>query len=266
MKIVRNLWCAVLLATVVPVHAALLTNFTDQWWVPFESGWGAAVFQQGDILFIDIFVYDANSNPVWFTSTAVFQGQLGAGDLLFTGDLIASTGSYYGASVFTPGAVTRQKVGTLTFDALTSTTARLTYTVNGVTVVKTVTRQQWKNQDLSGTYYGGFVFNASGCVTSGLNGPVNQLATLSIGQVGTTVTIFEANVSGGSCNYTGNYTQDGHVGTIQGTFACTNGDNGSFTASEIEVTKAGIDGQFVGQNQVCTKLEGQFGGVRTTLP
>ncbi len=267
MKIARNLWCALVLALSVPlclpVQAAVLTDFTDQWWSPFESGWGAAVLQQGDVLFIDLFVYDTNSNPVWFTASVVYQGQLSSGDLVFTGDLIATTGSYFGAGVFTPGAVTRKKVGTITFDASSPTTATLSYSVNGVNVTKAVVRQTWKNLDLSGTYFGGFAFTASGCAGGALNGPSNQGSSMSIAQSSATVTIFAANISGGSCNYTGTYSQDGHLGTVTGDFNCTNGDKGPFTLSEIDVSKAGINGQFSGKSQSCTKLQGQFGGVRS---
>lgn len=266
MKIVRNFCCAVLFAVGIPAHASIISDFTDQWWSSFESGWGAAIFQQADVMFIDLFVYDANSNPIWFTATAVFQGQTGGGDLVFSGDLIQTTGSYFGAPVFTASAVTRTKVGTIIFDAVSATTAKLTYTVNGVVVNKTITRQTLKTQDISGSYFGGFVYTASGCTPSALNGPTNQLASLQVGQTGSTVTIFEANISGGSCNYNGAYTQDGHLGTITGTFNCTNGDNGPFIASEVVATKAGINGQFNGHSQACTKLQGQFGGVRTTLP
>jgi hypothetical protein len=143
---------------------------------------------------------------------------------------------------------------------------KLTYTVNGVTVNKTLARQTIKTQDVSGAYQGGFVFEASGCVPASLNGVTTQLGSLQIGQIGSTVSIFTAFISGGSCNYTGAYQQDGHVGSIVGEFSCSNPDHGSFTASEIEVTRSGIAGQFNGKNQACTKLTGQFGGVRTTVP
>jgi hypothetical protein len=266
MKILRNFWCAVLFATAIPAQAQVtLSNFTDQWWNPFESGWGLALFQQADVMFIDLFVYDTNGNPIWFTATATYQGQTGSGDLVFSGDLIQTTGSYFGGPVFTPGAVTRTKVGTITFDAVSATSAKLTYSVGGLTVVKTISRQLFKNQDISGSYYGGFIYNASGCVLPVLNGPTNQIASLLIGQAGTTVSIFESTVSGVTCNFGGAYTQDGHLATITGTFNCSNGDVGPFVLSEIEVTKGGISGQFTGQSQACTKLQGQFGGVRTTL-
>jgi hypothetical protein len=248
----------------LPAQAAVsLPNFTDQWWVPLESGWGMAVYQQGNTLFVDIFVYDANRNPVWFTGTAVLQGQLSNGDYLFTGDLIATTGTYYGTDPFSASGVTRTKVGTVTLETLSLTTAKLSYTVNGVTVVKNISRQQLAPVDVTGNYFGGFIFAASGCTPSSGNGTVKQSANLMIGKVGNTVTIFEGNDSGGSCNYSGALTQDGHLVTITGNFSCNNGDNGTFTVSEIEVSRSGIAGQFAGQSQACNKLQGQFGGVRT---
>ena len=265
MNTVRRFCLVAALAFGLPAHAALLPNLTDQWWVPTESGWGAAVFHEGNTLFIDIFVYDTNSNPVWFTATVIFQGQLSSGEYLYTGDLIATTGAYFGVGAFPPNGVTRTKVGTITFLA-TATSAKLTYTVNGVTVNRTLSRQTIKTQDVAGAYHGGFVFEASGCVPAALNGVTSQLASLQIGQSGSTVSIFAAGISGGSCNYTGAYQQDGHVGMIVGDFSCANGDSGSFTASEIEVTRSGIAGQFNGKSQACTKLTGQFGGVRTTIP
>jgi len=265
MKTVRRFCLLATLALGLPAYAALLPNLTDQWWVPTESGWGAAVFHEGDTLFIDIFVYDTNSNPVWFTSTAVFLGQIGSGEYLYTGDLIATTGAYYGLGAFPPNGVTRTKVGTLSF-LTTGTSTKLTYTVNGVTVNRTLARQTLKAQDVSGTYYGGLIYEASGCIPAGLNGVVNQLATLQVGQIGSTVSIFAASIGGGSCNYTGAYQQDGHVGTIVGNYSCANGDHGPFTASEVEVTRSGINGQFNGQSQACNKLTGQLGGVRMMNP
>jgi hypothetical protein len=262
-KTVRRLCASLALACVVlPAQAALpLPNLTDQWWVPTESGWGGAISQQGDTLFIDIYVYDSNSNPVWFTATAVLQGQVSSGDYLYSGDLLATTGAYYGLGAFPPNGVTRTKVGTLSVDAVTPTSIKLTYTVNGVSVTKTMVRQSFKTIDVTGNYYGGFVYTASGCTPAALDGTVNQLASVLIGAIGNQVTVL-AGIGGGSCNYTGTYGQDGQFASITGTFACSNGDSGPFTLSEIAVTRSGITGQFSGSNQKCSKLLGQFGGVR----
>ena len=53
-----------------PSRASLGTNFSDQWWNPNESGWGASVLQQYDTLFIDLFVYGPNGQPTWFTAAS----------------------------------------------------------------------------------------------------------------------------------------------------------------------------------------------------
>lgn len=127
--------------------AASITNYSDQWWIPSESGWGASVLQQGDVLFIDLFVYGSDSKPTWFVAPVYYQGNSGAGHDVFAGDLIATGGTYYGAP-FNPGAVSGSKVGTLTFDADTGNTATLSYTVNGVAVVKSVIRQTFRNENL----------------------------------------------------------------------------------------------------------------------
>jgi len=58
----------------LPVRASLGTNFSDQWWNPAESGWGAAILQQYDTLFVDVFVYGPDGRPTWYTAAAYYQG------------------------------------------------------------------------------------------------------------------------------------------------------------------------------------------------
>ena len=45
------------------------TNFSDLWWVPSESGWGANISQQSDTMFVTIFVYGPSGQPIWFVAT-----------------------------------------------------------------------------------------------------------------------------------------------------------------------------------------------------
>src|SRR4051794_21695719 len=143
----------VLLATSF-AHAASTTNFSDQWWDPSESGWGASVLQQRDVLFIDLFVYGTDGRPTWFTAAAYLQPSPGAGRVLFIGDLYLTNGPYFGGA-FNPAAVSNRRVGTLTFDASSTDNAALAYTVDNVVVTKNVTRQLWAFEDFSGAYYGG---------------------------------------------------------------------------------------------------------------
>ena len=75
-------------------RASLGTNFSDQWWNPNESGWGASVLQQYDTLFIDLFVYATDGRPQWYTAAVYYQPQ--SGRSLFSGDLYATTGPWFG--------------------------------------------------------------------------------------------------------------------------------------------------------------------------
>src|SRR3569833_2403176 len=93
-------------------RAAATTNFSDQWWVPNESGWGASVLQQRDVLFIDLFVYDPSGVPIWYTAAAYLQPSPGNGRVLFVGDLYLTNGPWFGGS-FNPAAVTHRRVGSL---------------------------------------------------------------------------------------------------------------------------------------------------------
>src|SRR5580765_5845064 len=92
--LVAALATAALCAFAAPSRASLGTNFTDQWWNPNESGWGASVSQQFNTLFIDLFVYGSDGRPTWYTAAVYLDPQ---NEGLFTGDLYATTGPWFGA-------------------------------------------------------------------------------------------------------------------------------------------------------------------------
>jgi hypothetical protein len=156
MKSLRKVLIASLSAAVLATgtaHAASTTDYSDQWWVPSESGWGAAVVQQASTMFVNLMVYGADGKPTWFVAASSLQANPPTGHTVFLGDLYATTGPYYGGT-FNPALVSERKVGTLTFDANTANSATMSYTVDGTPVVKNVTRQTWSYENLSGSYYG----------------------------------------------------------------------------------------------------------------
>ena len=71
-------------------HAASTTNFSDQWWVPTESGWGAAVLRQASTLFVNLMVYGADGKPTWFVVASSLQHNPPAGHSVCLGDLATS--------------------------------------------------------------------------------------------------------------------------------------------------------------------------------
>ena len=44
-------------------------NVTDLWWAANESGWGVSITQQGATIFMVVYTYGADEQPIWTTST-----------------------------------------------------------------------------------------------------------------------------------------------------------------------------------------------------
>jgi len=115
-----------------------LTNYQDLWWNPAESGWGMNITHQDDILFATLFTYDASGRGLWLVMSDGPRQDDGA----YAGDLYTTTGPAFDATPFTPiGPANLTKVGTLRLRFSSGTEGTLTYTLNGTTVVKAITRQ-----------------------------------------------------------------------------------------------------------------------------
>jgi hypothetical protein len=247
-------------------NAAATTNFSDQWWIPGESGWGASVLQQWDTLFIDLFVYGTDNKPTWFVAAATLQSATG-GHVMFTGDLYATSGGAYFGAPFNPATVSARKVGTLTFDASGTTSATLTYIVDGTQVVKSVTRQTWRAENLTGSYYGGIVSDRTGCNNPANNGHSETPANFQISHLADNSIAILAQIGASSCTITGTYTQAGHLGEIDdGRGPCDDGGRGvSFIVFEMEQSLAGFTARFLSLGDAggdqCRTLA-RIGGVR----
>lgn len=259
----------VTLACALPASATTYsTDFTDLWFNPAESGWGVNVIQQGQTMFVTLFVYGVGNVPQWFVASQVEPAPAGS-TTQFTGQLFQTSGPYFGATSFDPTAVKSNAVGTITFTFNSATTGTLSYTVNGQAVNKTITRQTWRNDNLSGNYLGGLTATGSSC--SGVpNGPILIFQTLNVQHLSnnqvTMNVLFTSNQGQSSqCTFQGGYTQFGRTGSIAGSWACTvNGQSsnaGNFTLSSIDTSTSGFMGHFTGRDQFCS-YDGQFGGVR----
>jgi hypothetical protein len=251
-------FAALVFSTAASALTATPVDFSDMWWNPDESGWGANVIQQGDTIFITLFVYDASGQPTWFVGPNTAFGGSAAGAQHFTGDLFRVTGPYYGAAQFNAANVNATRVGAVTFDAPTQSTATLTYSVNGVNVTKSVQRQTWRNESLAGSYRGASIGTFTGCPgTSTIDTPT----TYTIQQTASSITINEFGPSY-SCRYNGTYTQTGKLGSIVGTGVCTtDGAIQNFNASNVQVGQDFFSMAFTTDVSVC-HFSGRIGGVR----
>jgi hypothetical protein len=112
-------------------------NFQDRWFNPAEPGWGLNLTQHGSTMFATLFVYGGDGKPQWYVMSA---GERSTSSLLsFSGTLYRTTGPAFNANPWT--AVQVAEVGTMKLDFEDGRTGKLTYTINGVQVVKTIQRQ-----------------------------------------------------------------------------------------------------------------------------
>ena len=133
-------------------EALRLNNYQGLWFNPSESGWGINFAHQGDTIFASWFTFDSTGKARWLVMTANMIAPNSYGGTLFTGNgppfdavpfpPLGSPGGAVGAAVG-PGAIT--------FNDLNNAT--LTYTINGITQSKAITRQLFGPQPLC--TYGG---------------------------------------------------------------------------------------------------------------
>jgi hypothetical protein len=239
------------------------TDFTDLWFNPSESGWGVNFIQQNDVIFATLFVYGVGNVAQWYTASAMRPSPAGS-QTAFSGQLFLTSGPYFGAPTFDPNAVTRTPVGTMTVNFTSATTGTLQYTVNGTQVTKTITRQTWANDNLTGSYFGGLTATGSNC-SQIANGPILIVGDLTVQQTGSQVSMnvkfIPPSGQESQCTFSGPFTQAGHLGSIDGNWSCTTGNTGTFTLSGIDSSVNGLNGRFNGRDQFCT-YDGFFGGPR----
>lgn len=244
-------------------NLARAVDYGDLWWNPAESGWGVPISHQANVLFLAWYIFDANRNPFWVTAALI---QTAPGSTTFTGSVIATTGPYFGSPTWAPPAVNRV-AGTATFNATSVTTATLTYSIDGVTVTKQIERFAFALWNLSGTYIGSFIAAQHSCATPGPRTGSGQF-TIVHAKPSEQVTItanLSDNLHAYTCVYQGTYTQHGRLGSIvNGSYTCTDGHAGAFSASEIELaSQGGILGRYAGTNVPAgCQLTGGFGGLK----
>lgn len=244
-------------------RAAATSDFSDQWWAPSESGWGASVQQQASTLFIDLMVYASDGKPVWFSAAAFQQASAPAGHTVFTGELYATTGPYHGGA-FDPAVVTARKVGALTFDASSLNNAILSYTVDGASTVKNITRQTLTYENLGGAYDAVWFTRCLGM--SAYESPFDWTVNITTVRHNADNTV-SINLSCPMCwtnfnhEFRGTYAQVGHLGQITADLVAP--DVGSITIVEIAKTTAGFTGRFAGNMTIsgwtCQTVDGRIG-------
>jgi hypothetical protein len=115
-------------------------NYTDLWRgdpASTQNGWGVNIVHQGDILFISWFTYDSGGRGIWLYGVP---GRTAPG--IYSGDLTRNTGPVFSSVpwIQSGAPVTAHEAGTVSFNFPSASTGTFTYTLEGVTQTKTITR------------------------------------------------------------------------------------------------------------------------------
>jgi hypothetical protein len=237
-------------------------DLSDHWWTESESGWGLSAVQQDDMLLLTIFVYGADRQPLWLTGEARRYGSDAAGNPGFAGPLYRTAGPVH-TGPFDPRAVGVTRVGNVTFEAHDFGRATLVYDVEGVTITKAVTRLTFRNNDWGDLYHAVQRANYIGCA-AGFTPPFHyDRSMVEVEQEGASFRMF---VDGGRqvCTYQGTYRQEGRVGSVAGTYACTDGVAGTFTLAPLQTSSFAIAGEIVATHPACAQTRQMFSGFSLT--
>lgn len=247
-----------IVATPLPVQAlnTFGTDMSDLWYNPDESGWGVNLAHQQDIIFMTLFVYGPDGRVRWYVADA-----LQYSDFLseqFSGPLYETSGPYF-SGAFNPALVSARQVGTATV-RFGITNSTLIYSVDGVQVSKSITRQTFRANNLAGSYVGAAVATATGCGAS--SGAFESAATFTISHTGSAIAIAASLSTGGTCTYSGTYQQAGRMGSISGQLSCSSGGSGTFEAFELEAGYSGFLTRYTADyGGGCTE-SGRIGGLK----
>jgi len=117
-----------------------LPVYQDLWWkapAGSESGWGVNIAHQGNILFVTWFTYAADGRGMWLVGSSVEK----TGNATYSGTLYRVIGPAYSASPWDPAKVLRTAVGQVSFVFSDANNGTMTYTVDGITQSKAITRE-----------------------------------------------------------------------------------------------------------------------------
>jgi len=120
-----------------PLPASTL-NFEGAWWAApagAESGWGLTLGHQDDAIFTTWFTYDANGKAMWLSMSA-FRTDV----MTYTGTLYRTNGPSITSAGFDTSRVQRTEVGTGTLTFSDGNNGTFSYTVDGVSQSKPLTR------------------------------------------------------------------------------------------------------------------------------
>lgn len=254
-------WLAVLALASPAFGTAFSTDNSDLYIATNEDGWGVELVQRADVIFATVYTYDAQHLPIFYTATLFFAGTNASGNAIWTGDTYVTQGSWFGAP-FDHSQLVYRKVGTMTYITQFIESGALTFTVDGVTVSKQINRLTFRLDNYAGTYLGVYRLVASGCADPSNNGTFYFPSAFTVTQAANALSIVANDSQGGTCTFSGDYTQSGQFGQTRGSFTCASGINGGHLIFEMNVTPGDFRGRILGSDNLGCTLNGNLSGIR----
>jgi hypothetical protein len=125
------------LAAYLGTAAAPAIDYTDLWWNPNESGWGLNLIQHPSrVIFGVWYTYEQDGTRTWY----VMPSGAWTSATSYTGPLYATAGPPFTAP-FNPDQVESRQVGTATLTFSDANNGTFTYSVDGISGTKSITRQ-----------------------------------------------------------------------------------------------------------------------------
>ncbi|HYC36357.1 MAG TPA: cytochrome c [Usitatibacter sp.] len=125
--------------TSAPMDPVPQFDYSDLWWGGVqESGWGLNLIQHpSHTVFGVLYTYEAPNRPAWF----VMPGGTWLSPTLYEGAFYRVTGPHLNMAPFDPAAVNVRQVGTARLSFSGRDNATFIFTVDGVQVTKSISRQ-----------------------------------------------------------------------------------------------------------------------------
>ena len=110
-------------------------NYQGLWWNPSEDGWGINIAQQGDLVYMTWYTYDANGKASWL---AMLGTKSATGT--YSGNILEVHGSPYDVTPYNPTAKVAQSVGTGTLAFSDASNGTFSFNAKSVTRTIPITR------------------------------------------------------------------------------------------------------------------------------
>jgi len=244
MSRLRAFLAASLLALALP--AAANANLSDTWWNPQESGSGLQLVQQGETAFVTLYTYGSNNEPLWFVApdAHIFAISGSNGLPSFRGTLYRARGTAF-SDAYKPGDTQVIPVGEIFLTATADNALEVEYTVNNVTVTKSLVRQTLSMPSGGPFFAGTFTLRQSQSDGGTPFGTREYNADFLLFVDGDNTAVLRvSDAVNGLCQYSGPYTQAGRYGAFAGSYSCESGESGTFSVKALSLKKKGVTAVF----------------------